>query len=268
MIPRRCVFDDTFRELAEELDMEAREYQLDSLYLHLDSQVSDKDEHRPFWSIVPGYLLPSSLTLRATFLSELCDSSHPIVFCHLQQLLLLKHQLAVINLHRQLWQHLLYVGTGRIQSKEHPTIPPSQRKKEMPAFWPEWATKIMKSKRILTAHGRVPTEDEIFYVSFIENYLAQLIGKSDQCRIQLETLQRTLAISSQVFHDKMDQFVYQEGLISMQRHFQSRMLLLNHIHLDRIHQWDYIQQYQPTNVQVCLFLLFFFSTMRSLADFV
>ncbi|CAF1481393.1 unnamed protein product [Adineta steineri] len=107
MMTNTIVFQDILHELDNDLEIEGKEYNLDSFYLNFKHERQETDQNQSqsqpiliseesiikeknfFFFDIPNYLSLSNITLQATFLSELCIYFKPINFKDLQQLCML-----------------------------------------------------------------------------------------------------------------------------------------------------------------------------------
>jgi hypothetical protein len=276
-------FQETFLELENDLDLEAKEWRVNKFYLDFDDDIEEfassnrsstdssqqsspvvpisvkkrkqTDDPRLF-SNVPDYLSLDNRSFQSEFLLELCHTAaNSIDFSDLQHLAFLHHQMTILTLHQQLWYRFLQSGTGYLTKLEHLAFPSSSSSLSRHiagmtvSFWPKLVTSIMTSKGLININRQDPMDQDI-YIHFVQNYLHQLETQINQRRAQINTIKHCLPYCLKRLMDKTDQFVQKEdNLVAMRIHFQTRIALLEYINIDRSYQWQYLQE-KPTQLQV------------------
>lgn len=227
---------DVFSELNDEIDRQGTDCHLNCYYLDF----TDDDTPLSNFNQLPSYISTTNSDFQLTFFCELRSLYNPIDFDDLKQLTFFTHQMSLIHLQEQLWCRCLQACSGQIKPCTIPVRPVTMER--ILAFCPKFLAVILQSKGI--------TIDLQEAVKFIQNYLRISQKKHRQYQIQFDELKCHLGSKySNKLTEKIDRFVQKHGLELIRLHFQTQIGLMEAIGIDRLYQYEYVQQ-KPTEDQV------------------
>ncbi|CAF2087068.1 unnamed protein product [Rotaria magnacalcarata] len=230
-------FNNTFKSLADELDIEAKD-------LDLDFNILDDNKEEE----IPDYLSVSKSSFRANFLSELYCYQEIDDFYDLQYLAIVTHKLSIINLQQKLWHSYIQCGTGKLNLNERLQ---RQNISSSLCIWPQQVTTIL----IKQNYNNMIDENKItqdIYVNFVNKIQLHFDVKAKQMQIEFEMIKNRFESVFTDIVDKIDTFVRKRDLTTAIRlHFEARTALVEYNYIDQVFQKEYLQQ-KPNEIQIKL----------------
>ncbi|CAF5057947.1 unnamed protein product, partial [Rotaria magnacalcarata] len=230
-------FNNTFKSLADELDIEAKD-------LDLDFNILDDNKEEE----IPDYLSVSKSSFRANFLSELYCYQEIDDFYDLQYLAIVTHKLSIINLQQKLWHSYIQCGTGKLNLNERLQ---RQNISSSLCIWPQQVTTIL----IKQNYNNIIDENKItqdIYVNFVNKIQLHFDVKAKQMQIEFEMIKNRFESVFTDIVDKIDTFVRKRDLTTAIRlHFEARTALVEYNYIDQVFQKEYLQQ-KPNEIQIKL----------------
>ncbi|CAF4222056.1 unnamed protein product [Rotaria socialis] len=230
-------FNNMFKSLADELDIEAKD-------LDLDFNILDDNKEEE----IPDYLSVSKSSFRANFLSELYCYQEIDDFYDLQYLAIVTHKLSIINLQRKLWYTYIQCGTGKLNLNER-----LQRQKFSSSLciWPQQVTTILIKQNYNNIIDKNKITQDI-YVNFVNKIQLHFDVKAKQMQIGFEMIKNRFESVLTDIVDKIDTFVRKRDLTTAIRlHFEARTALVEYNYIDQVFQKEYLQQ-KPNEIQIKL----------------